>query len=312
MKKISILFLMLVCWLLALRLAAQDYVSLFGFQENHLIDRGLLSVVGSVEVSTSSKTKADPAIILNGRSRRLTISDAGRQNVSTITPAGFSGVFLGDGSGLTGVIKATTSYLADGESLALTGDTFSADASSVTLRGNAFNEANQLVLLDGDGKLPAIDGSQLTGITSGVSQLVAGTNITLDPPGGTGAVTINASGGGAGKPDIIFSYTGDIFNSTSTFSNGLSAIIAKAAISIGNYDVFIGSATTDTFEVKIGTRSPGGLWVEVESVTVPAGVSTHTATSAGFAIAEGALVKYDFAGVNNADPAGDIIVRIKE
>lgn len=36
------------------------------------------------------------------------------------------------------------------------------------------------------------------GSSSGVTQLIAGTNITLDPSGGTGAVTINATGGGSG------------------------------------------------------------------------------------------------------------------
>ncbi len=38
---------------------------------------------------------------------------------------------------------------------------------NVTLKGNSFNGANQLVVLDSTGKLPAIDGSQLTNMTSG-------------------------------------------------------------------------------------------------------------------------------------------------
>ncbi len=33
--------------------------------------------------------------------------------------------------------------------------------------------------------------------TAGVSQIVAGTNVTISPPGGTGVVTINATGGGS-------------------------------------------------------------------------------------------------------------------
>lgn len=40
----------------------------------------------------------------------------------------------------------------------------SLDSSSVTLQGNTFNGANQLVKLDGSGALPAVDGSNLTGI----------------------------------------------------------------------------------------------------------------------------------------------------
>jgi hypothetical protein len=34
--------------------------------------------------------------------------------------------------------------------------------------------------------------------TGGVTQIIAGTNVTISPSGGTGAVTINASGGGGG------------------------------------------------------------------------------------------------------------------
>lgn len=41
---------------------------------------------------------------------------------------------------------------------------------SVTTQGNTFNGANQLVQLDASGKLPAIDGSQLTNLPSGLNQ----------------------------------------------------------------------------------------------------------------------------------------------
>ena len=70
---------------------------------------------------------------------------------------------------------ATTSYLADGVSLALTGATFSAKSSSVTLQGNTFNGASQLVKLDALSKLPAVDGSQLLNLpsTSGGAVLAA-------------------------------------------------------------------------------------------------------------------------------------------
>lgn len=41
--------------------------------------------------------------------------------------------------------------------------------SNITTQGNVFNGASQLVQLDGSGKLPAVDGSQLTGISGGGS-----------------------------------------------------------------------------------------------------------------------------------------------
>jgi len=47
--------------------------------------------------------------------------------------------------------------------------------------------------------------------TGGVTQIVAGTNITISPTGGTGVVTINSTGGGAGSG----SYTRTSFTATS-------------------------------------------------------------------------------------------------
>jgi hypothetical protein len=41
-----------------------------------------------------------------------------------------------------------------------------------------------------------------TGTAGAVTQIVAGTNVTLSPAGGTGIVTINASGGGGGGTEI--------------------------------------------------------------------------------------------------------------
>lgn len=45
-------------------------------------------------------------------------------------------------------------------------------AENVTTQGNAFNGASQLVKLDGAGKLPALDGSQLTNLPGGGSSLL--------------------------------------------------------------------------------------------------------------------------------------------
>lgn len=44
-------------------------------------------------------------------------------------------------------------------------------SANITQQGNTFNGVNQLVRLDGSGKLPAIDGSQLTGLVSQIANL---------------------------------------------------------------------------------------------------------------------------------------------
>lgn len=65
-------------------------------------------------------------------------------------------------------------------------------------------QAPQIQLTTGaaTGKVLTSDASGLaswqTGGTGGVSQIIAGTNITISPAGGTGAVTINSTGGGGG------------------------------------------------------------------------------------------------------------------
>ncbi len=59
---------------------------------------------------------------------------------------------------------------------------------NITTQGNLFNGLNQLVKLDSSGKLPAIDGSQLTGVSSG-SLVNSGVNA-----GTYKSVTVNSKG----------------------------------------------------------------------------------------------------------------------
>lgn len=159
------------------------------------------------------------------------------------------GGYFGDGSGLTGVVKSTITYLADEVTLTSNGTTFSALSSSVTLQGNTFNGNDQLVKLESDGKLPAIDGSQLTGIQAGVTSIVAGTNITIDPSGGTGAVTINASGGG-GVSVATFTMTlgmgGDVFLANSNLMSNAGAFqsVSYSTINITGIQCFVVSHST--------------------------------------------------------------------
>ena len=47
------------------------------------------------------------------------------------------------------------------------------------------------------------DGKPKTANTGGVSQIIAGSNITISPTEGTGVVTIDATGGGGSSTDAI-------------------------------------------------------------------------------------------------------------
>ncbi|HBA60389.1 MAG TPA: hypothetical protein DCZ92_06160, partial [Elusimicrobia bacterium] len=80
-----------------------------------------------------------------------------------------------------------TTYLADGQSLQLTGNTFSALPSSVTLQGNLFNGSSQLVQLNGTGYLPALNGSLLTDLAPGnVANGTLGAGVIVSSVGANG------------------------------------------------------------------------------------------------------------------------------
>ena len=65
---------------------------------------------------------------------------------------------------------------------------------------------SNVLMLSSSGQVFITASSALGGGTSGVTQIVAGPNITLSPIGGTGVVTISASAGGGtpgGNPSEI-------------------------------------------------------------------------------------------------------------
>ena len=94
------------------------------------------------------------------------------------------------------------------------------------------------------------------GESGGVTQIIAGTNITISPGGGTGVVTINSSGGGT--TDFGF---GQIFTpNNSVYANATSAN-DKVTFS-GESGVYVfANSTTKTITVA-GTPGAQGLTVD--------------------------------------------------
>lgn len=76
--------------------------------------------------------------------------------------------------------------------------------------GNGTNSSTRLGI-GANGYVLTSDGATASwsAATGGVSQIVAGTNVTISPGGGTGVVTINSSGGGGGS-----AYTRTTFTAT--------------------------------------------------------------------------------------------------
>ena len=99
---------------------------------------------------------------------------------------------------------------------------------NITTQGNLFNGLDQLVKLDSSGKLPAIDGSQLTGVSSGSlvnSGVSAGTykSVTVNSKGIITAGTNPTTLGGYGITDADTSaqVTTKVNNAVSTAVSGL-------------------------------------------------------------------------------------------
>src|ERR1700728_435264 len=69
-----------------------------------------------------------------------------------------------------------------------------------------------------------------TGGSGGVTQIIAGKNITISPVGGTGAVTINASGGGGSSGIQSPSGTVNGSNTVFTWSVAPNAIVVDGAV----------------------------------------------------------------------------------
>jgi len=124
-------------------------------------------------------------------------------------------------------------------------------ASSATLKGNTFNGPDQLVVLDAHGKLPAIDGSQLTGIEVGGSGTVTGT--------GTLGKISKWSSSTAIADSIIFEDSGKIGIGTITPDSALH-VVGSLKIVDGNEEA--GKVLTSDAD-GIGSWQPpsgGGPW----------------------------------------------------
>lgn len=135
-----------------------------------------------------------------------------------------------------------------------------ADANA-TNQGNTFNGANQLVKLDGTGKLPAIDGSNLTNLPSGGSGITSVVEDTTPQLGGdldvngnsidsSGDMTFNAIGN-----DIIFN--GLIVGNDGIYVAGSSSIFnnIQALGDVNFTDYGSGTKTgTATYNLAIDTN----------------------------------------------------------
>jgi len=137
--------------------------------------------------------------------------------------------------------------------------------------GNGTNSATRLGI-GANGYVLTSNGTTATwsAATGGVSQIVAGTNVTISPSGGTGVVTINASGGGGSS-----AYTRTTFTATAgqtaftvTYAVGYLQIYVNGVLLTGSdytatsgtgFTLSVACAVGDIVEALVITTSVTGV-----------------------------------------------------
>lgn len=213
-----------------------------------------------------------------------------------------SGTFTGDGSGLTNV---TASSVAAGDITGTIADT--SLSANVTLMGNAFNGADQLLQLDNSGNLPALDGSALTGLTTG--QITGLGSLALQ-----NANNVNISGGtidgttiGAGTAAAGTFTTVSVATLTATSLGG--------NLDLGGFDLtnggtitatsFVGNLTGNADTATTAATATDANALQGATWDEPLAIGGTTASSGAFTtLSTSGLATLDSLGVTNGADIG--------
>jgi hypothetical protein len=167
------------------------------------------------------------------------------------------------------------------------------------------NITNLVGLGAGQGDIIYYNGTKFIALSSGTvgQYLKTGTIPSWDTP----------AGGDGGSPDIVFTYKGDIFNSTDT-EGGHSSTVLKNDITPSSYYIYV-SSPTSTFDVWVSTRlgnSSTDWAIGVDTFNVTAGVSTQAIVAAGWVANEDDEVGIGFVNVAAKHQPGTVKVKIND
>ena len=178
----------------------------------------------------------------------------------------------------------------------------------ISLMDNTGTTANKLLAYDGSGNLPAVDGSQLTNVATGITESSSDPTISTNPSGGVGTQWNNTTSGevyictdataganvwtnvGAGSGDISLTFQGESYGYRAGGGNPASNVVDRV------------SFTSDGNATDIGDLTVARMWT--------AGAIDFTTygyiMSGGTPVADKTIDRFAFAGTFSCTDVGDI------
>ena len=180
----------------------------------------------------------------------------------------------------------------------------------ISMMEDVGTSANQLVQRDGSGNLPAIDGSQLTNVSSGFTQSASSPATNTNPSGGVGTVWYNTTTGNA---YICTDATAgeNVWTNVGGGSDGIEPFYPygdTSGYTIGGHTGSSGSDVKDKFSfTSDGNATDVGNALSAIFFTTGAS-STHHGYHAGGAPLTDTIQRFSFASDGDSEDVGNLFL----